>query len=59
MAWKLEGSVGRQCMNLIELGYCCLGQKGYYDFYGNYVPSRYEVKSGTKGSLAYTKKRKE
>jgi hypothetical protein len=52
-AWLLEGSVGRHCMGLIEAGYCLLGKVGHRDFWGNYVPSRYEVKSGTKGSEEY------
>ena len=52
-AWKLEGSVGRAAMGLIEAGECILGEVGHYDYYGNYVPSRTEVKSGTKGSVEY------
>lgn len=55
MAWKLEGSVGRACMAAIEAGACILGPKGFNDAYGNYVPSRYEVKPGTKGSVVYKK----
>lgn len=53
MAWRLEGSVGRECMALIEAGKCMLGEEGYRDYWGNYVPSRHEVKPGTKGSLEY------
>jgi hypothetical protein len=53
MAWRMEGSVGRNAMRLIELGFCVLGEHGHLDFYGNYVPSRFEVKPGTKGSLEY------
>jgi len=56
MAWKLEGSVGRFCMSMIEAGYCTLGEEGHYDYYGNYVPSKYEVKPGTKGSIEYCEK---
>jgi hypothetical protein len=56
-AWQLEGSIGRACMNAIESGYCILGTVGHRDYYGNYVPSRYEVKSGTKGSIAYRQHR--
>lgn len=52
-AWRLEGSVGRRAMQLIEEGLCILGPKGVRDYYGGYVPSRYEVQSGTKGSVAY------
>lgn len=53
MAWRLEGSVGRHCMSLIDSGYCILGKTGHRDYYGNYVPSRFEVKPGTKGSIKY------
>jgi hypothetical protein len=48
--WRLEGSMGRAAMELIEAGECMLGEVGCYDFWGNYVPSRHEVKAGTKGS---------
>ncbi len=50
MAWRLEGSVGRAAMGLIEAGECMLGEEGHQDYWGNYVPSRTEVKAGTKGS---------
>ena len=52
-AWRLEGSVGRHCMALIEAGEILLGETGHHDFYGNYVPSRSEVEPGTKGSPEY------
>lgn len=58
MAWKLEGSIGRTAMNLIEAGQIMLGEEGHRDYYGNYVPSRYEVKPGTKGSPEYVKERR-
>ena len=50
LAWRLQGSYGRQAMGLIEAGKCLLGEVGHRDYWGNYVPSRYEVKPGTKGS---------
>jgi len=53
MAWKPEGSIGQYCMSMIKAGYCTQGTKGHNDAYGNYVPSRYEVKQGTKGSPDY------
>lgn len=56
MAWRLEGYVGRQCMAAIENGDAILGESGRTDYYGNYVPSRYEVKRGTKGSVQYANK---
>lgn len=57
LAWRLEGSIGRQCMAAIERGECMLGTKGHSDYWGNYVPSREEVKAGTKGSFDYVAER--
>ena len=53
MAWRLEGAVGRAAMDAIEAGHCVLGPEGHRDYWGNYVPSRYEVVPGTKGSVEY------
>lgn len=52
-AWRLEGSVGRAAMDAIESGACILGEVGHRDYWGNYIPSRHEVKPGTKGSIEY------
>ena len=54
-AWRLEGSVGRWCMDLIKSGYCMLGKVGHKNYYGGYVPSRFEVEAGTKGSVQFVK----
>jgi len=59
MAWKLEGSVGRAAMRAIEDGECVLGEVGHKDYWGNYVPSRYEVEAGTKGSMEYAQRMQE
>ena len=56
MAWTLQGSTGRAAMDAIEAGLCILGETGHRDYYGNYVPSRHEVKAGTKGSVEYQEK---
>jgi hypothetical protein len=53
IAWKLEGSVGRQAMALIEDGFCTLGEKSFKDYWGNKVPSKHEVQPGSKGSQEY------
>jgi hypothetical protein len=55
--WRLEGAMGRAAMNLIEQGQCILGREGHKDFWGNYVPSRDEVKAGTKGSKEFAAER--
>lgn len=52
-AWRLEGHVGRAAHAAIEAGVCVLGEIGHHDYWGNYVPSRYEVVPGTKGSVEY------
>lgn len=58
MAWRLEGHIGRQAMAAIEAGDCVLGEEGHHDHWGNYVPSRYEVEPGTKGSIEYAERMK-
>lgn len=50
MAWKLEGSVGREAMALLESGACMLPKVAHRDYYGNTVPSRDVLKKGTKGT---------
>jgi len=52
MAWKLEGSFGREAMRLLESGACMLPKEFKVDYYGNRVPSRDVVKKGSKGSFA-------
>ena len=51
--WGLQGSYGRTMMDAISSGHCMLGTKSARDYYGNYIPSRDEVKEGTKGSISY------
>ncbi len=52
-AWRFEGSIGRSMMAAIEAGFCVLGPEHAYDYWGNRIPSRHEVQSGTKGSVLY------
>ncbi len=52
-AWTMPGCYGRTAMEYINAGLCMLGVVGHRDYYGNYVPSRTEVKPGTKGSAEY------
>jgi hypothetical protein len=50
IAWKMEGSIGREAMRLIECGACMLPKKAFSGYYGGYIPSRDELKKGTKGT---------
>ena len=52
-AWSFEGSMGRAMMAAIEDGRCVLGPEPARDYWGNRIPSRYEVQAGTKGSVEY------
>ena len=52
MAWRLEGSVGREAMHLLEVGACMLPKVSFRDYYGNKIPSRDELQSGTKGTYS-------
>lgn len=56
-AWKFQGSYGRSMMDAIESGNCMLGNNDAYDYYGNRIPSRFQVKDGTKGSFDYVAER--
>lgn len=51
--WSLQGSYGRSMMAAIENGDCMLGRNASHDAYGNAIPSRTDVVSGTKGSMEY------
>ena len=53
MVWKMEGSMGREAMNLIREGACVLGHESFRDYWGNLVGSRYDVVEGTMGSEEY------
>jgi hypothetical protein len=52
-AWRFQGSYGRAMMDAIESGRCMLGREDTRDYYGNHIPSRSQVKAGTKGSRKY------
>jgi hypothetical protein len=54
--WHMQGSMGRAAMDMIRAGDCVLGTKAHRDYWGNIVPSRFDVKPGTVGSLEYQKK---
>lgn len=56
-AWSLQGSVGRTLMEAINEGAVLLGKEPAYDYYGNRIPSRDEVKEGTKGSYGFVVER--
>jgi len=49
--WKWEGSTGRWAMDMLQVGVVMLPKVRTYDYYGNTIPSRLEIKTGTKGSF--------
>ena len=51
--WGMQGSFGRAMMDAIKSGYCMLGTSDASDYWGNHIPSRDQVKPGTKGSYEY------
>ena len=51
--WSLQGSYGRTMMDAINSGRCLLGPVAARDYYGNTIPSRDDVKEGTKGSIGF------
>lgn len=52
-AWGLQGSYGRAMMAAIEEGRCMLGKQPARDYYGSFIPSRDQVKVGSKGSYEF------
>lgn len=55
MAWTLQGRVGREAMDAITEGRCVLGRLSRNDYWGNRLPSRFEVEPGAKGSIEYAR----
>ena len=53
MAWRLEGSVGRACMAALKAGYIMCGTEAKRDYWGNVVPSRYDLQAGTFGTFDF------
>lgn len=51
VVWKMEGSAGRAAMDALESGVCFLPEEAHTDYYGNRIPSRNDLKEGTKGTL--------
>jgi hypothetical protein len=55
-AWTMEGHTGRTAKAMIDAGLIMLGETGHRDYWGNYVPSRFEVGSGP-GSAEFVEAR--
>jgi hypothetical protein len=53
--WAFQGSYGRTMMDAIKSGYCLLGKRSFTDYWGNHVPSRFQVVDGTVGSPSFVK----
>jgi len=54
LCWQLEGSFGRFAMSCIDAGVCMLPKARKRDYYGNIIPSRSDLKKGTKGTFQYS-----
>jgi len=54
LVWHMEGSAGRAASELLSRGACMLPLARHNDFYGNRIPSRKDIKQGTKGSYRNT-----
>lgn len=54
IGWRLQGSYSRAMIAAIKEGYCALGLESTEGAYGGgRVPSRFEVKPGSKGSVEF------
>ena len=49
--WKFEGSMGRAAMEALRSGACYLPDNPTFDYYGNRIPARGELKPYTMGTL--------
>jgi hypothetical protein len=49
--WLTSGETGRHAMQLLKTGACFLPLESQTDYWGNRVPSRDELQSGTTGTL--------
>lgn len=57
--WHMEGHVGRSAMEFIEGGLCTLGPGRHKDYWGQTVPSKFDVEPGSKGSQEYVDQHRE
>ncbi len=57
--WRLQGSYIRTAFDLVDAGQCMLGEFGHNDYFGDYIPSRYEVRPGSPGSAELVAMQKE
>ena len=49
--WSFEGSVGRAAHRGLQCGMYFLPNQSFRNPYGQYIPSREEIRIGTEGSL--------
>lgn len=51
--WQMNGSYGRAAMNGLKKGIYFLPAVSHKDYYGNKIPSRYEIKEGSWGTVDF------
>ena len=54
--WGMQGRIGRQMMDAIEAGLVALGPEPAFDYWGNRIPSRHEVRQSSVGSTDYVER---
>ena len=55
-AWQVFGKTAKGCLKHIKDGTCILPTTPHKTYWGQYIPSRYEVLPNTPGSFEYVKK---
>jgi hypothetical protein len=46
IAFKTSPNISNKCLRLIALGVCMLPEEETVDFFGQFIPSRHQVKDG-------------
>lgn len=58
-AWNLQEFYASIAISLIESGYCTFGENRTKGYWGQTIPSKYDLKPNTMGTDGFVQKRKE